>query len=340
MRRLLIVAAVLTGGVLSVRGGENDSSSVVRMFTFGDVNLGRVVGQRILAGDTLYPFRGMKELLATADVVFVNLESQLSDQNGETQDPAHNLIFTGPPAGGATLARGGVTVVSTANNHAFDYKLRALKETLRNLDASGIYHAGTSEDPVHVYAPVRLTVGGIRFAFFAVTALMNTQSPEWRPYIAMVDTGKLLPELRRIRDSVDVLIVSYHGGNEYVDYPTASVKKDFRAIADAGADLIIGHHPHVFQGVNRTDRVWQVYSLGNFVFRQPQKEWTQKSIGLLWSFSRCNRTVSLDTVDAVPILTGFQPSPVDKTSPEGMEILQRLQQLSNVTFPWIRNRGK
>jgi poly-gamma-glutamate synthesis protein (capsule biosynthesis protein) len=335
-----VIILCLCAAVTTTRSVAADSSSVVRLIAFGDVNLGRGVGQKLLEGDTLFPFRDMKNFLAQGDIVFVNLESQLSDQNGETQDPLHNLIFTGPPAGGAALARAGVTIVSTANNHAYDYKMRALRETLRALDSSGIYHAGTSEDPASVYAPVLLNIKDIRFALFAITALMNTRSSEWRPYIAWTDTAQLLPRIRRIRDSVDVIIVSYHGGNEYVDEPTATVTEHFREITEAGADIIIGHHPHVFQGVKLVGQTWQAYSLGNFVFRQPQKFWTQKSVGLVWNFSRKDALVSVDSVEAVPVRTGFQPSLIDTTSQEGKDVLLRLHTLSNVSFPWFKNRGK
>src|SRR3954471_17919047 len=83
----------------------------------GDVNLGRECGQAILEDPQYDPFRFMGPIWGDAALRFVNLESQLSDQDGETQSPRNRLIFTGPPGGAETLAQAGVAVVSTANNH-------------------------------------------------------------------------------------------------------------------------------------------------------------------------------------------------------------------------------
>jgi len=108
---------------LMKRAGGTESLPIVqlpvRLLAFGDVNLGRVLGKKIYAGDIDYPFVRIKQLFETADVVFVNLESQLSDQDGETERPGSNLIFTGPKEGAGTLRRSGITMVATANNHRF-----------------------------------------------------------------------------------------------------------------------------------------------------------------------------------------------------------------------------
>ncbi len=340
MQRRFVSAFFLLVSLLSIPVVAGDSTTVVRLFAFGDVNLGRIVGQSLLAGDTLYPFRNMQNILKQGDIVFANLESQLSDQGGETQHPKYNLIFTGPPVGGEALARGGITIVSTANNHAYDYKFRALLETLKNLDSSGVYHVGTCADTTKVYDPEIIKRKGITFAFFAVTALMNDKSSEWKPYVAWADTTKLLPQIRRIRNSVDVLIVSYHGGEEYIDQPTKKVRKFFKYLTEAGVDIIIGHHPHVPQGIEADHNTWKVFSLGNFVFRQPQKKWTQKSYGMCWSFSKNNNSVEIDSVSIIPIRAGLQPSVIQPGSAEQSEVFNRVKRLSNVTVPWKKDKGE
>ncbi len=310
-----------------------DTTTTVSLIAFGDVNLGRAVGKRLIKGDTLFPFRKMMPVFSTADLVFVNLESQLSDQKGETQDPKNNLVFTGPPQGGETLRRGGIRIVSTANNHAFDYGLRALKETIINLDSSGIWHSGTALDSGSLYRPLIRSVSGIRFAFFAVTAVMNSQSHQWRPYIALADSGKLLPSIRWYRDSADIVIVSYHGDREYTRTPTSTQRKFFRQLVDAGVNIVIGHHSHVPQGIERYRDGWLVYSLGNFVFRQPQKFWTQRSFGVRWIFRRKEKQTRVTDVDVIPVSAGFQPVET-RNDGEKKIILKRLRALSNVVFPW------
>jgi poly-gamma-glutamate synthesis protein (capsule biosynthesis protein) len=332
LRIFLIIIFLGVTPLYSLCGDPRTSTSVT-LLTFGDANLGRYVGKKLLQGDTLYPFRKIQPLLRSADIVFCNLESQLSDQHGETQSPKNNLIFTGPPQGGASLARGGISIVSTANNHAYDYGYRALTETIANLDASGVWHVGTDTDSNRIYRPFMKSISGITFAFFAVTELMNSYCCEWKPYIAWADTGKLFPEIRAIRDSVDVLIVSYHGDEEYRDVPTARQKRFFHMLIEAGVDIVVGHHSHVLQGIEAYKGGWCVFSLGNFVFYQPQRHWAMRSAGIRWTFVKKENTVRIQSVDIIPIDGGFQPSEIEDAR-ERKEILDRIHRLSTIRFPW------
>jgi poly-gamma-glutamate synthesis protein (capsule biosynthesis protein) len=334
LRIIMIIVIVGTMPYVSRSREPHDSTDTsVTLLTFGDVNLGRHVGKMLLKGDTLFPFQRIQPLLQSADIVFCNLESQLSDQHGETQHPKNNLIFTGPPQGGASLARGGISIVSTSNNHAYDYGYRALIETISNLDASGIGHVGTDSDSNRIYRPLVKRIGGITYAFFGITELMNVPCCGWKPYIAWADTGKLFPEIRSIRDRADILIVSYHGDEEYRDAPTPRRKAFFHTLIEAGVDVVLGHHSHVPQGIELYKGGWCVFSLGNFVFNQPQYEWTMKSVGLRWIFDKKGGKVKIKSVTIIPIRTGFQPSEsVDER--ERQDILNRIHRLSNVRFPW------
>ena len=111
----------------------------------GDVNFGRECGQAILRDISYAPFADLNEAWTSADVRFVNLESQLSDQHGLTQSPTHRLIFTGPPGGADVLANARVSLVSTANNHAWDFGKSALFETIANLERAEIAGNGHIE---------------------------------------------------------------------------------------------------------------------------------------------------------------------------------------------------
>src|SRR5262245_17956592 len=126
----------------------------------GDVNFGRECGQEMLANPAYDPFQFVAPLWRDADLTFVNLESQLSDQKGETQSPRNRLIFTGPPGGADVLARAGIDVVSTANNHAWDYGRSALFETIDNLARAGVANVGTGKSFGDAYAPAVLNAQG------------------------------------------------------------------------------------------------------------------------------------------------------------------------------------
>jgi poly-gamma-glutamate synthesis protein (capsule biosynthesis protein) len=236
----------------------------------GDVNLGRECGQAILGDPRYDPFRHMAPLWGDADLRFVNLESQLSDQDGETQSPRNRLIFTGPPGGAETLAQAGIRVVSTANNHAWDYGRGAFFETLHNLARAGVESVGTGRTLERAYAPVIVEARGRRVAVLAVTQIWNAgpiEQHEGRNYVAWARLSRLRSALERARREADFVILSYHGGVEYIDAPIDATRRFIDAALKTGlVDVVIGHHPHVPQGVGFRQGRPVFYSLGNFVF--------------------------------------------------------------------------
>jgi poly-gamma-glutamate capsule biosynthesis protein CapA/YwtB (metallophosphatase superfamily) len=293
---------------------------------FGDVNLGRAVGQQLLRGNLDYPFERVKDSLSKADVVFANLESQLSDQNGETQDPRYNLIFCGPPSGAQSLKQAHVSVVSTANNHAFDYGVKALRETIQNLQGAGISFAGTSVDSVDDWGPAIVEVGGMRIGFLAYTQFVNLKGA-WKGQIALFDSLRARRDLQELRPKVDLVVVSYHGGVEYTDKPTERIRRAFHLLAEWGADVVVGHHPHYVQGIELYEGKLLFYSLGNFVFYQPQREWTQFGLGVELVCVRDGAKVEVESARLLPVHAGLQPSFVLSTE-QGRAFYQRLKRLS------------
>lgn len=296
--------------------GENDDLGPafvphergLRLLAVGDVNLGRQVGTEILKGDTLYPFAGVVDTFAAHDVVFANLECTLSEQGGETQHPKNNLVFTGPPAGARSLRRAGVTVVSTANNHALDYGVRAHRETIQYLKEQEIAFAGTAPDSADLFEPALIERNGVRLAFFACTDIMNIEDAVWKRYVAWTDTSRLLPRIREYRDSVDFIVVSYHGGQEYASVHDTRTERFAKSVLSGGADMFLGHHPHVPYGLATHQGKYIVFSLGNFVFRQPDRFWTQRSFALSIEIKKNSRQTSVTSVRILPVLAGNQPS--------------------------------
>jgi poly-gamma-glutamate capsule biosynthesis protein CapA/YwtB (metallophosphatase superfamily) len=236
----------------------------------GDVNFGREAGQAILLDPKYNPFHKLGSIFTDADVRFVNLESQLSDQNGETQSPRNRLIFTGPPGGADTLSLAGIQIASTANNHAWDYGRSALFETLDNLKRAGVKPVGTGRDLNAAYAPAKLEVRGRKIAVYAVTQIWNDppfDQHEGRRHVAWASPKRLIPLLEAARRTNDIVLLSYHGGAEYQDAPAPPTRRFFKEIMRRKlVDAIIGHHPHVPQGVGWFEGRPAFYSLGNFVF--------------------------------------------------------------------------
>jgi len=237
----------------------------------GDVNLGRELGQLIIKEPTLAdPFRSVRPILDSADLTFVNLECQLSDQDGQTQSPENRLVFTGPPGGAALLARSGIDLVSLANNHMWDYGKKALLETFHHLERAGVAYVGASREPNGMYEPTILHRNGWSIAVFAVTQIWNQgtfKTHQGRFHVAWARYDILHKKLAKARAENDVVLFSYHGGGEYLPMPLEYTKEFLRPVMRSGVDAVLGHHPHVPQGIGWYDGHPIFYSLGNLVFR-------------------------------------------------------------------------
>ncbi|MBI3786779.1 MAG: CapA family protein [Ignavibacteriales bacterium] len=312
-----------------------DSTAQVKVLLFGDVNLGRTVGQELLKGNLDFPFKFVKDSLDKADIIFVNLESQLSEQGGETQHPQYNLIFCGPPVGAKVLKQANISVVSTANNHAYDYGIKGLRETIGSLKGEGINGAGTSEDSVSSFSPAIVERNGVRVGFLAYTQFVNLKG-KWDGRISLYDFERAQREIADIHSKVDFVIASYHGGVEYVDKPNKATLRQLQGLADAGADIVVGHHPHYPQGVERYNNKLIFYSLGNFVFSQPQYQWTQKAFGVELVLKKQPDGVILDSVRLIPLKAGLQPSFV-RSDDEKKNIVERIKKLSNIQIHEINS---
>ncbi|MBW7888417.1 MAG: CapA family protein [Bacteroidetes bacterium] len=307
---------------------ETPAVSQVVFVAYGDVNLGRKVGQQILRGDIDYPFKKINFADDSADILFVNLESQLSNQHGETQHPKNNLIFTGPLEGAAALKNAGIKIVSTANNHMFDYGKKALLETMANLDSAGILYIGTAHQRKDLYHPLIVEENNIKFAIFAVTDLMNFERG-WQENVAFCDTTLLFAAIDSVRSFVDAIIVSYHGGGEYLDTPAYRTRKIAEKCAAHGVMLFLGHHPHVSYGINKIQESYIVASLGNFVFYQPQKYWTQRAYGVKFIFEKTIEGTAVHFEKILPITASFQPKRMSDST-EIRKLFIRTQNLSNI----------
>jgi poly-gamma-glutamate synthesis protein (capsule biosynthesis protein) len=191
------------------------------------------------------------------------------------------LVFTGPPGGADALARAGFSLVSTANNHAWDYGEPALGSTLALLDGAGVRHVGTGLDRAASRRPEVLDVDGFRVAFLAVTDIWNDGPLSRHPadaFVARAEEADLAAAVRAVREAgtADAVVVSYHGGAEYLDEPLARTRAILHAAIDAGATVVLGHHPHVVQGVEWYRGRPILYSLGNLLMRMHRDHpWTE-----------------------------------------------------------------
>ena len=299
-----------------------------RVIAVGDINFARGIARDyIFAGKGDSIFAAVRDSLRGADLAIGNLESILLDR-GDTTDSTGKMVFAGPHVAGPLLADAGFGAVSTANNHAWDFGRRGLLESLDHLDADGIPHSGTGPTLDDAYRPAVVDRAGWRVAIFGVTDIINLRGlvlpgTPAACCVAWADTTLLGPRLRAARDSLgaDLVLVMLHGGNEYRDRPPAELRRLMRAIVTAGADAVIGHHPHVPQGMEWYQGRPILYSLGNFVFRQPFP-WTDKAL-LAEITARRDRSM---TLELRPVAADYTPR--FATGPDSVAVLARTDSLS------------
>src|SRR6266700_432389 len=239
-------------------------TDTLRLYAVGDINLGRrLAKERLLEGDTLYPFLALRDSLASADITFGNLESPIAPDSNAAPDSVG--IFTAPPSAAAALARAGFDVVSTANNHAWDGGPAAVEETMRQLTRAGVRFVGSGFGRDMAEQPVILELRGWRVAFFALTRAWNPapytfHSHAGSQYIAWGDTGRIYPAIREVKANgrADLIVVSMHGGTEYVDTPPKHMQDLARGLVDAGARVARGGEDLRRSGDGR--RAWQLGS--------------------------------------------------------------------------------
>jgi poly-gamma-glutamate synthesis protein (capsule biosynthesis protein) len=227
-------------------------------------------------------FAPVADLLSEPDVTFANLETPIAPQASRG---ARAFVFNAPPVVVSALQHAGVDLVSVANNHAFDQGRAGFEETLQSLDAAGMAYVGGGPAS-HPAGPVIVEKRGLRLGFLGYTYGLNQSGNDCPPakpaaapggrgcvLAAEIDRDRIADDVRALSSTVDAVVVSLHWGVEYEQQPRAADVELAHRMADAGALVVLGHHPHVLQPVElyrRADgRVAVIaYSLGNFVSNQ------------------------------------------------------------------------
>lgn len=211
---------------------------------------------------------GYQKLIEETDFFFVNEEFPFSNRG--QQAPDKQYTFRLPPEQVSMLTEMGVDAVSLANNHALDFGTDALLDTCETLDTVGILHTGAGANLDEAKRAVEVQIQDKRIAVIGATRVIPVA--EWAAYgntpgmLATYDPTILLKEIEKLSEKNDYVIVFVHWGIERAEHPESYQRALGKQFLDAGADLVIGAHPHVLQGVEYYKEKPIVYSLGNFVF--------------------------------------------------------------------------
>jgi len=307
--RLLLVLAAFAAAAPGALAQVPPGRDTLHVVFVGDLNFARSLAREwIFGGRGDSVLAGVRERLRAADIAVGNLESILLER-GQTTDPTGALRFAGPVEAIDLLKDAGFDVVGTANNHAWDFGREGLLESLLHLDMAGLAHAGTGENPEAAWRPALVRAKGWTVAIYSLTAIFNdpSMSVVGLPAgccVAWADTEVAAREFRLARDSLgaDLVLVALHAGLEYREVPPAAVVALARGLIHAGADAVIGAHPHVPQGIELVDGRPVAYSLGNFVFHQ-NSPWTNRGLWAELTVPPGGEPV----LRVVPLVVGYAP---------------------------------
>lgn len=246
----------------------------IRLAAVGDINFDRSPAYIITTtGDLAYPLSRVKPIFDAADYTIGNLESALGDVG---EPAAKRYPFRSPPEAAQSLALGSVDLVSLANNHAQDYGPDALLQGIDLLHAAGVATVGGGANDADAHAPHIADINGLRVAFLGfvhvpIEASTHFDTESWTatadaPGLAWADPERVSADVAAIRPDVDLVVVILHSGYEYIEEPSEPQVAAARAAVDAGADLVVGHHAHILQGIHRYNDGVIAYGLGNFLF--------------------------------------------------------------------------
>ena len=222
----------------------------------------------LILDDPAAVYGDLLPLIRAADLRVTNLESPLADGGV----PAHKsgAVFKGVAGHVHGLTAVPFDVVTLANNHVFDYGIGAFERTRALLDENGIRYTGGGLNLNEAKAPLQVSVNGVRIGLVSFSEGEDlTAAEDDKPGVFGWEVDRVVELVVALRSEVEAVIVICHGGVEYIPFPPPYLAEALQRIAAAGADLVIGHHPHVPQGVHIYGRVPICYSLGNFVFFQP-----------------------------------------------------------------------
>ena len=249
----------------SVTQGQPAQPDTVTLYFAGDVTLANHFEEDV--GDSFsYPFARM-QWFSDADITMVNLENPITTRG---MSVPKEFNFRAHPKYTRMLKDAGIDIVTLGNNHIYDYGDEGVFDTVENLDSLGIKHVGAGRNIEDARQPVIFNVKGIRIAYLGYLGFVKTSYPYFASTTkagpSLFSIENLKEDIGKLHEVVDYIVVNMHWGVEKNHFPEEHQVYLAHEAIRAGADLIVGHHPHALQGIERYRGKIIAYSLGNFLF--------------------------------------------------------------------------
>jgi poly-gamma-glutamate capsule biosynthesis protein CapA/YwtB (metallophosphatase superfamily) len=309
--------------------------SVIKIVAVGDIMLGRGVGNRIEKHSDGYKkaFSEVSHILKSGDVVFGNLESPITSRT-KSLSKEKKIILKANPSSIEALKTGGFNLISLANNHMMDYYAEGMFDTMDILEENGILYSGTGINLEAARKPAIIEIDGNSFGLLSYSDMVNYvyagnpnisyRATDDKSGIVPRESDLVLQDVQDLRDKVDILAVSLHWGVEESFVITTEQKEFARELIDNGVDIILGHHPHQFQGIEIYKGKPIFYSLGNFLFDQNDPE-NMESFIVQIEYT----DLKPSSISAIPVRIVDKIRVVKQTGNEAKNILERQIKLCN-----------
>ncbi|WP_232376617.1 CapA family protein [Amycolatopsis aidingensis] len=254
-------------------------------------------------------FEGVRPVVSAADLAICHLEVPLAEDGG---DFSGYPSFNAPPELADALADTGYDSCSTASNHTLDQGEDGVRRTLDTLDDAGIQHTGSARTEQEADTPLVLDVNGVKVGQVSFTFGFNGyELPDGKPWMAnRLDAEAVIAQAEATRAAgAEVVIASLHWGTEYQHDPTAQQRRLAERLLGADSiDLILGHHAHVVQPIERIDGEWVAYGLGNHVAKHAEPRGvSEEGIAARFRFTRKDGDWRVDGAEYVPTLIELGP---------------------------------
>lgn len=280
-------------------------------------------------GNPDYPYEQVSDLVRSADLAIGTLNASISDFPSRT-GCKQTFVLTGGAENADALARAGFDAVSAATNHIkncgrMDCGDRAFLDTLANLRRVGVVPIGAGENLADALQPVVFTLNGVRFGIVSLGQIEPMAfAGENTPGIAVLTPENLKAAIAAARVVSDVVIAMPHWGPEYVSVPNWIQRNLARQAVEYGADLVVGNHTHVVQGLQEIDGVPVFYGLGNFVFDQYWQPELYQSVILRVTFQGS----SYKSYELIPVRSDRGGRVQRLTGEEAAQVLERIEAAS------------
>lgn len=256
----------LQNSLLTGTLGKQMATNNIRLSAIGDIVFNNALSEKEQVWDPVLPFLHCKDILSKSDIAIANLEGPISTLG--TPIPYKSSLRTSP-YWISGIKGAGINLLNLANNHIYDYGQEAIDETLGLLNCHNINYVGYGDNLAASRIPKIIEIKGVKLAFLSYCSVVNKAhlyATDHLPGIPYCDHKSVHEDIAAAKASADIVIVSFHWGLENYNYPTLDQVSLAHLSIDSGASLVLGHHPHVLQGLEKYNNGIIVYSLGNFIF--------------------------------------------------------------------------